>query len=347
MIQNVERLLFTRELAVLLKSGVSLREALSSLYEQSQFSAMRKIITAIIGDVENGQMLAHALKRHPKVFSHLYINLIVIGEQSGTLSKNLEFLALQLEKSYQLRKKIESILLYPTIVFLTAVTLASLISVFILPKLVKLFDSFETGLPLSTQALLWFAALMKAHGIAIFISGIAILIGIRIATLLPIIRPHWHRLLLRLPLLGGFLRSVYLAQFFRDMGVMLSSGLPLSQALFVEERSMMNLAFSDMARNIHRAVLEGKSVSEELSAQYSFLVPSVVVKMIAAGEQSGKLSDTFLYLSNFLDDEVDRSAKNFTVVLEPVLLIVIASVVVFIALAILSPIYSLTGAVRR
>ncbi|MBP5993596.1 MAG: type II secretion system F family protein [Candidatus Moranbacteria bacterium] len=347
MIQNVEKLLFTRELSVLLKSGVPLREALVSIAEQSQFSSMRRVIETVIEDIENGQPLAYALERHPKVFSHLFVSLVGIGERSGALSKNLEFLALQLEKTYQLKKKIQSVLLYPAIVLATSVTLTGLISVFVLPKLMKLFASFDMLLPLSTRILLAFSLLMKEYGvIALLMIGILAVV-FRGVTLLPIIRPYWHRVLLRLPVVGAFLRSLYLAQFFRDMGVMLGSGLSISQALLVEERAAQNWVFADMARGLHTSSLEGRTLSAELSGRYASLAPSVVTKMIFAGEQSGRLSETFLYLGDFLDEEVDRNAKNFTVVLEPALLIIIASVVIFLALAILSPIYQLTGSVHR
>ena len=347
MIQNVEKLLFTRELSVLLKSGVPLREALLSIAEQSQFSSMRRVIETIIKDIENGQSFSHALERHPKVFNHLFVSLIGIGERSGALSKNLEFLALQLEKNYQLKKKIQGVLLYPTIVLVTSITLTGLISVFVLPKLMRLFASFDMLLPLSTRALLAFSLLMKEYGIALLVAAVILLIVFRMVTLLPIVRPLWHRLLLSIPIIGDFLRSLYLAQFFRDMGVMLGSGLSISQALLVEEKAAQNWVFADMARGLYQSSLEGRTLSAELVAQYASIAPSVVTKMVFAGEQSGRLSETFLYLGDFLDEEVDRNAKNFTVVLEPALLIIIAAVVVFLALAILSPIYQLTGSVHR
>lgn len=347
MIQNVEKLLFTKELSVLLKSGVPLREALLSIAEQSQLSSMRRVIETIVKDIENGQSFSHALERHPKVFSHLFISLIGIGEHSGALSKNLEFLALQLEKTYQLKKKIQSILLYPTIVLTTSMILTGLISVFVLPKLMRLFASFDMLLPLSTRILLAFSLLMKEYGVMLLLAACVSLFLLRVVTLLPIVRPLWHRLLLWLPVIGDFLRSLYLAQFFRDMGVMLGSGLSISQALLVEERAAQNWVFSDMARGLHQSSLEGRTLSDELTNRYAAIAPPVVTKMIFAGEQSGKLSETFLYLGDFLDEEVDRNAKNFTVVLEPALLIVIAAIVVFLALAILSPIYQLTGSVHR
>lgn len=347
MVKKTEILIFTRELAVLLKGGVALREALGSIASQSQFSVMKKVIERIIVDVENGQTLSHALGRYPKYFDHLYLSLVLIGEKTGSLPANLSSLALQIEKSYQLRTKIESIFLYPTIVFFTAMTMASVISVFILPKLVKLFDSFDITLPLATRALLWFAALMKEHGVVIFVALLGLLMALRLLTLVSIVKPVWHAILLKLPLMGSFLRSIYLSQFFRDIGVMLQSGLPLAELLSVEEKAMRNLVFSRMTAQLHRAALEGRTLSSELTEHYAELVPVTAVKMIAAGEQSGELGKTFLYLSDFLDEEVDRNAKSFTIILEPVLLIVIALVIAFLALAILSPIYSLTGSIHR
>jgi predicted RNA-binding protein (virulence factor B family) len=169
MIQTVEKLLFTRELAVILKSGVSLRDALISLSEQSQFSALRKVVDAIIADVENGQTLATAISRHPKVFDHLFVNLVMIGEETGSLPENMDFLAVQLEKKYQLKKKIQGILLYPAIVFLTATILAGLISVFILPKLVRLFNSFSVEKTAKAQAMI--ASLTREYKVGEIVEG--------------------------------------------------------------------------------------------------------------------------------------------------------------------------------
>lgn len=344
---QVEKMLFTKELSVLLKSGVPLHEALVSLAHQSKFSSMKRILEQVIVDAENGQTLVHAFGRYPRVFDALYVNLLAIGEQSGNLVMNLEYLSDQLDRSYILRKKIQGILLYPAIVFSSAGLLGALISVFILPKLVRLFDSFNVALPLSTRVLLWFAALMRDFGKEMLLGVFLLVVFLRLFVLIPPIRSIWHRIILSLPFLGPFLKNVSLALLFRDLGVMLQSGLPISRAVEIESGIMSNLAYARMLREWQETLLQGKSIAEGIEGKYGFLLPEIVVKMIAAGEQSGKLDETFLYLSDFLDAEVDRTAKNFTVLLEPILLLIIGGIVAFLALAILTPIYSLTGSIHR
>ena len=344
---HAEKMLFTRELSVLLKSGVSLRESMASLERQSKFFSMKRILRQVILDIENGQTLAHAFGRYPRVFNALYINLLYIGEQSGNLVINLEYLSDQLNRSYVLQKKVQGILLYPCIVLLSAGLLGSFISVFILPKLIRLFDSFEVALPLSTRVLLWFSVFMRDFGKEMLAGAFLALVSFRFLILLSWIRLLWHRTLLSIPLLGSFLKNVSLAMMFRDLGVMLQSGLPISKAVEIEAGITKNLAYARMLREWHEMLLQGKSIAGGIQGKYKLLMPETVVKMIAAGEKSGKLDETFLYLSDFLDAEVDRTAKNFTVLLEPTLLFIIGGTVAFLALAILSPIYSLTGSIHR
>lgn len=346
-VSQIEKLLFTRELSVLLKSGVVLGEALESLESKTRTKNLQTIISSLLADIENGQLLSHALARFPKVFDPLYLNMVKIGEASGTLQENLEFLSGQLDSSYALRKKIQGILLYPTIVLSMALLLGSMISIFILPRLLKLFESFDVVLPLSTRMLLAFSSLMERHGVLIF--SIIFLCGIlwHLFIELPIIKPYWHRFLLSLPVFGEFFQDIAVAHFCRDMGTMLQSGLPIFEALLVEEAVMEDRAIARLVGELAVAVSEGRTLADQLSRKQYVLIPPLAIKMIAAGEKTGQLSETLLYLENFFVAEVDRKIKNMTVLFEPLLLIVIGLIVAFLALAILTPIYSLTGSVRR
>ncbi len=346
-VSHIDKLLFTRELSILMKSGVSLGEALESLEEKSGKGRMAKVIRSLIQDVDNGQILSRALARFPKVFDDLYINLVQIGEASGTLTENLEFLSQQLDNSFVLRKKIQGILLYPSIVLSMALILSAGISIFILPRLTKLFSAFNVDLPLSTRALLSLASFMESYGVIFFIGLFSLFVGFRILIALSLFKAPWHRFLLSLPGLGSFFQDVAIAHFCRDMGIMLQSGLPILEALQVEERVMNNRALARLIGDLAEATAQGRSLSEELSRKHYKLISLLAVKMIAAGEKTGNLSDTFLYLESFYKSEVDRRIKNMTVLFEPVLLLVIGVIVVFLALAILTPIYSLTGSVRR
>ncbi|MEI8097080.1 MAG: type II secretion system F family protein [Candidatus Moraniibacteriota bacterium] len=347
MVSHVEKLLFTRELAVLLKSGVSLGDSLESLQDKSHRGGMRDIIDGVLHDVQNGQLLSHALSRFPKVFDQLYLNLVRIGETSGTLKENLDFLSRQLEGSYTLRKKIQSIILYPTIVLTMAFVLGAGISVFILPRLISLFSSFDVVLPLSTRILLQISAFMSSYGVAFFVTLFFFFFLFRVFIVLPKVRPYWHQFLLSLPGLSGFFQDIAVAHFCRDMGVMIESGLPILEALLIEEKVMENRAIAKLIASLAIAVSEGKTIADELSKDRYKLISPLAVKMIASGEKTGKLGETFLFLDTFFEAEVDRRIKNMTVFFEPILLLIIGLLVAFLALAILTPIYSLTGSVKR
>ncbi len=347
MAKTLDILLFTRELSILLRSGVSLGETLESLREKTESGTLRNIIVAVSSDVENGQSLAHALERFPKVFDPLYINLVRLGESSGTLRENLDFLTRQLEGSYILRQKVRGIMLYPVIVFSMAILLGGLMSIFILPRLIRLFDSFDIVLPLSTRLLLAIAWFMQLHGIAFFLSIGLFFFLFRLLVSHRLVQPHWHRLILSLPVIGPLFRDIAVAHFFRDMGIMIQSGLPILEALAIEETVMENRFLSILVGRVSRVVAQGGSLSGELAKKEYRIFSPIVTKMIAAGERTGRLGETFFYLEHFFEDETDRKIKNMTVLLEPILLILVGAIVLFLSLAILTPIYSLTGSIRR
>lgn len=346
-VSAVEKMLFTQELTLYLKSAVPLNEALETLGAHERLPSFRRIIRTLLEDVENGQPLAQSLRRFPKVFDELYVSLVEIGELSGTLPKSLEHLTHFLERSYTLRKKVQSIFLYPSIIVSVALLLGIVITIYILPQLVRLFGSFRIELPLSTKLLLGFSQFIEHYGWWVLLGiGIGMLVT-RSLLLIPMVWHGWQRLLIAVPGIGRFLRQYYLASFFHDTGILLKSGMPIAQVFGIEKRSHQHIRFRQLAADLERSLQEGRGLWQEIETKYAYLVPPLVAKMIAVGERSGKLEDTFFYLSDFFDQEVERSIKNFTVLLEPILLIVIGGVVAFIATAILAPIYSLTGSIRR
>ncbi len=343
----LQKMLFTRELAVLLRGGVPIREALQSLEEKAETKTLKKMIQALLSQVENGQPLSLALKRLPKIFDSLYVNLVEIGETTGRLNDNLVFLSKEMDSAYALRKKVQAILLYPSIVLGCAFVLGAAISIFILPKLIRLFDAFQVTLPLATRILLAIAGFLNDYGFWFFGGIFVFMLLLRFVAAIPVLKPYWHRALYVLPVAGGLTRDIGLASFSRDMGIMLGSGLPILDALNIEAKVTRNRAFAKHIHRLAESVAEGRSLGEELSKNPSRLFPSMAPKMIAAGEKTGKLSETFLYLEEFFTTEIDRKIKNATVLLEPILLLIIGLIVAFLALAILTPIYSLTDAIRR
>lgn len=343
----LEKLLFTKHLAVMMKAGIPISEAISTLLDQTKSKGFKKILSEVVADVKNGQSLTKTFKKHPKVFDEFYISLIEVGEESGALEKNLEFLAKQLAKDYSLRQKIQGAMLYPGIVFFATTVMGGFISFFILPQLVDFFAAFNTTLPITTRILLFFANLMKNYGI-IIITGL-ILSGLTGYWLigLPKVKPKWHSLMLKFPLFGTLIAYGQLAHFSRNLGVLLSSGVPVIRSLETTSSTLSNLKFRNDLLEVTRALTKGKNIGQALEQKKYNEYPPIVSKMINVGEKTGKLDETLLYLGDFYEDEIDNISKNLSTTLEPILLLIIGLVVGFVAIAIISPIYELTGSIGR
>jgi type IV pilus assembly protein PilC len=346
-ISTVEKLLFTKHLAIMLKSGVTLEEAIDTLKEQTQNSSFKKILQSIYDNVANGQSLYKSLTKHPKVFDSLYQNIVRIGEESGTLESNLDYLSIQLQKGYEFQKKVSGAMMYPALVVFMALAVGSGISIFVLPQFANVFKSMGVDLPITTKILIYISQMMKSYGIiiipSIFVS--IFLFGVIVNTKL--LKYRWQMFLLNLPILGKFIQSVQAGSICRNLGLMLKSGLPISQSLAVLSDSTNNLVYRKIIDSARDSLDNGTQIGAEFSYKKYSYIPVVMSKMIQVGEKTGKLDETLLYLGDFFEEEVDTTAKNLPTILEPVLLVIIAGVVLFLALAIISPIYQLTGSINK
>lgn len=343
----LDKLLFTKHLSIMIKSGITISDAIETLASQTKSNKFNEVLTAVAKDIKNGQTLAKSLQKHPKVFDNLYVSLIEVGEQSGTLEQSLSYLATQLAKDYSLHKKIQGALIYPTIVIVSVILVGAAMSLFVLPKLTDLFTSLDVTLPLTTRILLFFSNLMKHHGVILTSSFIITIVFMRAFIKLPVIRPKWDRLTLSFPIFGELLQNQQLSSLCRNLGIMLKSGLPLTRTLEIQYVATNNFVFKNYIKKLQGSVDKGKEMGAELdTGNYSKFSP-IAVKMIEVGEKTGKLDEVFLYLGDFFEEEVDNIAKNLSVVLEPIILLVIGLIVGFVALAIISPIYELTGSIKR
>jgi type IV pilus assembly protein PilC len=344
-VSEEDKILFAKHLAVMAKSGISLAESIEVLIRQTKTSAFKRVLQGVLGDLENGQQLSKALSRYPKIFDPFYVNLIEIGEDSGNLSKNLMYLADQLEKNHAFQSKIKSALFYPAIVLSLAFVVGMGVSIFALPQLITIFESFDVPLPWNTQVLIFIATVMRDYGIAIFIAVIALFVGFRLFIRIPRIRLIWHRFLLKMPLVGPLVENTQLTLLCRNLGVMIQGGIPISSALGIQERNTDNLVYRGYVAGIRAAVNTGKTIASQFFLQEYKAIPPIVGKMVDVGEKSGKLDESLIYLGDFFESSVDNLTKNISVIIEPVLLFVIASIVAFVALSIITPIYQLTGSI--
>lgn len=330
----------------MIKSGVPILEAMDILAEQTKNQAMKKVLLAIETDIANGSPLVMSLQKYPKIFSPLYISMIKVGEKAGKLEDVLVYLAEHLKKQYDFKKKVQSALLYPEIILVTALLVGAGISLFVLPQLIDLFESMNVKLPLSTQILLWVSHFMKVYGILFFGALFGLLGLIRALIQLPSVRPYWDRFLFLLPVIGAYLNHIELASFSRNLGMMLKSGLPILSAFDILESSTENSIYRQYIKKISLSVKQGSSLSKIIESQYMVFIPTLASRMISVGEKTGTLDETLLYLGDYFEEEIDVASKDFATLLEPMILVFVGLIVAYLAFAIISPIYEFTSGIK-
>lgn len=346
-VKDSERLVFTKHLAIMVKAGIPLAEALDIAQEQTNSPGLKKLLEKITADIRNGKALAESLKKYPAVFNGLYINLVEIGEESGTLEENLTFLAKQLEKDLQLKKKIQGAMLYPGLILTATLIMGGVISFFILPQLIDLFTALDVQLPLATQILLFVAVGVRDYGLWIVLALIIFLAMVYVVLQIPTLKLKWDELKLKLPFIGKLVQSSQFANFSRNFGVLVKSGVPAAQSLAVVAQTMTNTKLKADIQKVEQSLQRGQEIGEAIRKVKNNSFPKLVSRMISIGEKTGKLDETLLYLGDYYEEEIDNISKNLTTILEPVLLLGVGLMVAFVALAIISPIYELTGSIRR
>lgn len=345
-ISGLDRLLFAKHLATMIKSGLSLTESLEIAIDQASSSKMKKTLKDVLASVNNGKSLSSSLSRHPKVFSPVFINMVNVGEKGGTLSENLEYLSVQLEKDYDLKRKVKGAMLYPIIVISATVILGVALAIFILPKLVKLFTSLKMELPITTRVFLAVANFLVSYGLYLLVGLIILAILIRILVKAKWSKPFFHRLYLKLPVVKKLSHQINLARFSRILGTLLKSGVPIIESLEITATTLGNSVYQRKIEEATQGVKKGKSLASTLLPQEKYF-PKIVSHMISVGEKSGNLEEILFYLARFYEDEVDNATRNLSTTLEPILLIFIGVAIGFIGVAIISPIYQISGSLKR
>lgn len=341
----VQKAVLARNLAIMLKSGLTIIEALEIAADSAQ-GRLRKINKGILETIRSGYTFASALERYPKVFSKLFTNAVYAGEKSGTLDESLERVAGQLEKEREMFSKIKGAMIYPMIILAASFILGLAMTFWILPKITPLFKGLNVELPISTQLLMKFSSFIQLHGFVFFIFLVTFSFVLIWLLRQKFSRPFTHFIILKFPVVSRISKNANIARFSRSLGVLLKSGLNIYEALGIATEMTNNHYYKKVLFKASESTGKGAKLSGEL-ALYKNLFPVMATKMIRVGEESGKLEDTLVYLADFYEKEVDESLKSLSTYIEPALLIFIGVVVGFIALSIITPIYSITSGIRR
>jgi type II secretory pathway component PulF len=336
-----EQIIFIKRLAILVKSGVSIVLALDMLQRQSSARESRKIIADLRDCVEVGQSLAKAMGNYGKVFGKFAVSIVQIGEMSGTLTQNLDYLADDLKKKQELKRNIVGALIYPAFILVATIGIVVLLTAYVFPKILPVFQSFRTSLPWSTRTLIAVSLFMQ-HYWMYLLGGLAVL-AVLIGTLRknPAIKLCFDRVALRAPLIGPMFKRYHITNFSRTLGLLLKSDIGIIQALRITGETSGNGAYRAAFSWIIDRVARGESISQNMEKN-KFLFPPLVSQMVGVGEMTGNLSSSLMYLAEIYEDEMNNSTKNLSTSIEPVLMIFMGVLVGFIAISIITPIYGIT-----
>ncbi|HMS92554.1 MAG TPA: type II secretion system F family protein [Candidatus Saccharibacteria bacterium] len=340
-IKDKDLVLFTRQLATLVNAGLPINQALTTATNQVNDKNFTEILEKISASVEGGQTLADSFAQYPEIFSKVYTNLVHAGEQSGTLDDTLQRLAELQENQLKLSRKIRGALIYPVIVLVVIIIVLIYMLSTVMPQISNLYTELNKPLPLLTQLTIGFSGLVTTFWPITILLILATAIGIRAYFRTPNGIRNWHRLKLKLPVIGILFKKVYMARFSRTMSSLVNSGVPLLEALSISADSINNVILADIVKGASEDVRSGKSLSSALSKNEYFL--KLVPQMIKVGEESGTLGEMLAKIATYYEEEVDQAVKNLSTVIEPILIVILGGMVFFIILAILYPIYSLVG----
>lgn len=336
-----DQILFAKRLAFLIGANMPLIEALAIIRDQSHARTLQ-LYNTIREDISAGKYLSTSLGRHPHLFSAFTIAVIRIGEHSGTLRPSLVYLAEELEKSHALRSKVKSALIYPLFIVSATVTVISLLTVFIFPKIMPIFISLNVALPLTTRALLSISSYLQHWGLAtVFTFGVFLVLTQSLRKLHKPTRKASDILLLHIPIIGPLTCMYNGTHFCRTLGLLLKAGLQPSVALVIVAETTSNLVYKDIFRKISENVTLGEELAPNIQT-YLSLFPEMISKLVAVGEKTGNLSETLEYLARFYESEVDEKTKNLSSTLEPVLLLGMGLAIGIVAISVITPIYEVT-----
>jgi type IV pilus assembly protein PilC len=344
-ISRQELLIFTRQLSTLVATGAPLITSIQNVADQAQNPRFKQILGNIVSSLESGVSFSESLAQYPDIFGDLYVSLIKVGEAGGLLDKVLARLAELSVQEIDLRSRITSALVYPAVLASVAFIIVNFVLVAVLPKFTAIFEASSAKLPLPTRALLGLSYLARNYWWLMALAAVFILNALRNYYRTPDGRRYFDSLFLRLPLFGPLTLKVMVSRLSRSIAALTKSGVPVLEALTVVETTVSNVVLQNMIKDTRAAISSGQSLTEPFKA--SGLFPPMVIQLINTGERTGRLDKMFDQIADFYEPEIEFTIRNLTSLLEPIMLLVMGTVVVFIALSVLLPIFNLISVIKK
>jgi type IV pilus assembly protein PilC len=341
----MDLVIFTRQLATMIDAGLAMVQSLQALAEQTSNKIMRDVIKDVCTRVEGGDSFSEALQKHPKVFSRLYVCMVAAGEKGGLLAEILARLATYLENSNRLRKKIKSAMMYPTVVTIVAICITIFLLVKVVPVFGEIFASFGAELPGPTQGLINISNFVKRYLIFILVAGGGAVYAWLYFIKTPVGRQFWDARRIKLPIFGVIAHKICLARFTRTLASLIRSGVPILEVLQIVSQTVGNVIMEKAIKTAAVDIERGESISASLGKHQIF--PSMIIRMITAGEQTGKIDNMLERVSDFLDEEIETTLSGLTALIEPILIVFLGVVVGGMVICMFLPIFKMPEIVSK
>ena len=336
-------ILFARQFSTMIDAGLPIIQCLDILYSQQANATFKRMLKEIKESVEGGATLAEALKKFPKQFDNLFVNMIAAGEAGGILDAILRRLAAYMEKAAKLKAQVKGAMTYPIVTLIIAVLVLAVILVFVIPVFEEMFADFGGELPMPTQIVVAMSDMVKSKIIYIIVGLVFFIIAFKKFYGTEKGREFVDKMLLKVPVFGDLLRKVAVAKFTRTMGTMLASGVAILEALDIVAKTAGNKTVEKAVYNVRKGISEGRTMADPLAQSGVF--PSMVCQMISVGESTGALDAMLEKIADFYDEEVDQAVENLTALIEPFMLVFLGVTIGGLVIAMYLPIFKMAGAI--
>lgn len=342
-VKRAEIVRMTKNISAMLSAGLPLARALSVIERQSNNSYLKKVVAGLSESIKKGSSFNDALIRYPKVFPEIFVAMVRAGEESGSLAESLSVVALQMERSEELMRKIRGAMIYPTIIISVVVIVGILMLVYVVPTLTSTFTQLGVQVPLATRIIVALSNFMVSNVITVFALLIALVIGSIVFVRSKIGSRIVLAVALRIPVINELVRETYTARASRTLSSLLSSGVPVLDALSITKEVVHAKVYADVVAEAETSVKKGELLSTSF-AKHTQLYPILMSEMLLVGEETGKVADMLKQVAEFYEEDVAEKTKNISTIIEPVLILFIGAFVGIFAISMIAPIYSLSSA---
>jgi type IV pilus assembly protein PilC len=343
-IKTQEKIIFARNLGAMIQAGLAASRALSVMERQTKNVALKKVIISLNDDISKGKTLADAMMAYPKMFSSLFISMVRAGEESGNLADSLRIVALQMDRSYALSRRIRGALMYPAVVIILMIIISIVLLTYIVPTLTSTFAGLNVTLPASTQFIVNISNIIRFHGIILAIVIIALVTSFVWWKRRPQGKSVIDWFVLKIPIMGNIVKEVNAARTARTLSSLLTSGVDMVEAVRITTDVVQNVHYKKVLETAQMTLTKGDPLSKVFSENEK-LYPTFLTEMMSVGEETGKMGEMLLGVAVFYEDDVEQATKDMSTVIEPLIMVVIGAGVGFFAVAMITPMYSLVNVI--